>query len=49
VGRRELGQAINGDRDLAEKEVEPRKQGAEMEKIEEMEIYKRRSLDIKLA
>jgi len=49
VRRRELGQATNGDGKLAEKEVEPRKQGAEMERIEEMETYKRRSLDVKLA
>ena len=53
--RRELGQATNGDGQLAENEVEPRKQGAEMEireemeKMEKMETYKRRSLDVKLA
>jgi len=35
--RRELGQATNGDGKLAEKEVELRKQGAEMEKMEKME------------
>jgi len=49
VRRRELWRATNGDGKLAEKELESRKQGAEMEKIEDMETYKRRSLDLKLA
>ena len=47
VRRRELGQVTTGEGKLAEKEVDPRTQGVEME--EKMETYKRRSLDAKLA
>jgi len=51
VRRRERGQAPKdkGEGEIIETDTETRDQAGKMEKMEKMETYKRRSLDVKLA